>query len=187
MYIFRNEGEAKEKERFPPQKLTFGPPRWRSGEGRCTAAPAVPPETLGSRPGSVVTGCAREVRGAARNWPSVVRVREGLDGRDILVSSRTSDSCGGPSTVLANQGCQVHGVSSDTLVWLAPGLDTRCVKKQCGLVGLCIGGRMTFNLRLSRARLGVAAMRQDMHGLRMLLTIGYHEIITTLTTSIITF
>ena len=39
--------------------------------------------------------------------------------------------------------------------------DARCVKKQCGLVGLCIGGRMTFNLRFSRARTGVVAMRQD--------------------------
>uniref|UniRef100_A0A8C8IAT6 ATPase family AAA domain-containing protein 2 n=1 Tax=Oncorhynchus tshawytscha TaxID=74940 RepID=A0A8C8IAT6_ONCTS len=36
--------------------------------------------------------------------------------------------------------------SSDTLVRLASGLDARCVKKQCGLVGLCIGGRMTFSL-----------------------------------------
>ena len=88
---------------------------------------SVPPETLGSRPGSVVTGRDQEVRGATHNWPSVVRVR------DILVSSRTSDSCGGPGAVCANQGCQVHGVSSDTLVWLASGLDARCVKKQ--LVG----------------------------------------------------
>ena len=119
------------------------------------AAPAVPSETLGLRPGSVVTGRDREVSGATHNWPSVVRVREGLASRDILVSSRTSDSCGGPGAVRANQGCQVHGVSSDTLVQLASGLDTCCVKKQCGLVGLCIGGRMTFNLRLSRA------MRQD--------------------------
>ena len=109
------------------------------------------PETLGLRPGSVVTGRDRVVRGATNNWPSVVRVRE------ILVSSRTSDSCGGPGTVRANQGCQVHGVSSDTLERLASGLDARCVK----LVGLCIGGRMTFNLRLSRARTGVVAMRQD--------------------------
>ena len=52
------------------------------------AAPAVLPETLGSRPGSVVTGSDREVRGATHNWPSVVRVREGLVGRDLLVSSR---------------------------------------------------------------------------------------------------
>ena len=86
--------------------------------------------------------------------------REGLVGRDLLVSSRPSDSCGGPGAVLASQGCQVHGVASDTLVRLASGLDARCVKKQYGS-GLCIGGRMTFNLRLSRARTGVVAMRQD--------------------------
>jgi hypothetical protein len=95
-------------------------------------APAVPSETLGSRPGSVVTGRDREVRGTMYNWASIIRVREGLAGMDILVSSRTSDSRGGPGTVRANQGWQVHGVSSDTLVLLASGLDARCVKKQCG-------------------------------------------------------
>ena len=88
----------------------------------------MPSETLGSRPGSVLTGRDREVHGATHNWSSVVQVREGLVGRDVLVSSRTSDSCGGPGAVRANQGCQV----------LASGLDARCVKKQCGLVGLCI-------------------------------------------------
>ena len=61
------------------------------------------------------------------NGPSVVRVREGLSGRDVLVLLRTSDSCGGPGAVHANQGRQVHGVSSDTLVRLASGLDARCV------------------------------------------------------------
>ena len=59
------------------------------------AALAVPPETKGLRPASVAAGHDREVRGATHNWPSVVRVREGLAGRNILVSSRTSDSCGG--------------------------------------------------------------------------------------------
>ena len=49
---------------------------------------AVPPETLGLRPGSVAAGRDWEVRGTTHNWPSVVRVREGLAGRDILVSSR---------------------------------------------------------------------------------------------------
>jgi hypothetical protein len=97
--------------------------------------PAVPSESLGSFPGSVVTGCERKVRGATHNWPSVVQVREGLVGRDVLVSSRTSDSYGGPGAVRANQGCQVHGVSSDTLVRLASGLDARCVKKQYGWLG----------------------------------------------------
>ena len=121
----------------------------------------MPPETLDSRPGSVVTGRAREVRGPTHHWPSVVGGREGLAGREILVSSRTSDSCGGLGAVRANQGCQAHGVSSDTLVRLASGLDARCVKKQCGLVGLWIGECMTLNLRLSRVRTGVVAMRQD--------------------------
>jgi hypothetical protein len=109
-----------------------------------------PPETLGSRLGSVVTGRDREVHGVTHNWPN----GEGLVGRGVLTSSRTSDSCGRPGAVCANQGGQVHGVSSD-------GLDARSVKKQCGLVGLCIGERMTFNLRLSGARTGFVAMRQD--------------------------
>ncbi|CDQ64541.1 unnamed protein product [Oncorhynchus mykiss] len=51
---------------------------------------------------------------------------DGLASRDILLLSRTSDSCGGPGAVHANQGCQVQGVSSDTLVRLASGLDVRC-------------------------------------------------------------
>ena len=103
----------------------------------------MPPETLGSRPGSVAAGHDWEVRGATHNWPSVVQVREGLASRDIIVSP-----VAGPGAVHANQGCQVHGVSSNTLVRLASGLDACCVKKQCGLVELCFGGRMTFNLRL---------------------------------------
>ena len=52
----------------------------------------MPSESLGLRPGSVVPGRDREVHGATHNWPSVGRVREGLVGRDLLVSSRTSDS-----------------------------------------------------------------------------------------------
>jgi hypothetical protein len=93
----------------------------------------MPPETLGSRPGSVATGRDREVRGATHNWPSVVRVWSGLVGRDILASSHTSDSCGGPGAVHANQGRQVHSVSSDTLVRLASGMDAHCVKKRVWL------------------------------------------------------
>jgi dienelactone hydrolase len=55
----------------------------------------------------------------------------------------------------------VYGVSSDTLVRLASGLDARFVKKQCGLVGLSFGGRMALDLRLSRVRAGVVAMTKD--------------------------
>jgi hypothetical protein len=96
----------------------------------------VPPETLGSRPVSVITGRDREVRGEMHNWHSIVWVREALAGRDILISLCTSDSCGVPGAVHSNQGRQVHGVSSDTLVRLVSGLDARCVKKQLGCVGL---------------------------------------------------
>ena len=108
--------------------------------------------TLGSCPGSVAIGRDREVRGVTHNWPSVVRAREGLTGRDIVISSLTKNSCGGPGAVRANQGRQVHGVSSHTLVWLASG---------CGMVELCFEGRMALDLRLSRARTGVVRMRQD--------------------------
>ena len=76
-------------------------------------------------------------------------LREDLAGRDFLVSSGTNDSCGWTGAVRANQSCQVHSVSSDTLVRLASGLDACCFKKQCGLVGLCFGGRMVFDLCLS--------------------------------------
>ena len=94
-----------------------------------------PPETLGSRPGSVKTGSDREVCGATHNWHSVVRVREGLAGREILVSLRTSDSCGGPGAVRASQGCQVHGVSSNTLVRLASGLDGAVLRSSAAWLG----------------------------------------------------
>ena len=122
---------------------------------------AVPPETLGSSPGSVAAGRDREAHGATHNWPSVVRVREGLADRDILVSSRTRDSCGGPGAVHADQvaRCTVFP-PTHWCGWL-PGLYVHCVKKQCGEVGVYFRGRMALDLRLSRVRTGVAAMRQD--------------------------
>ena len=55
----------------------------------------------------------------------------------------------------------MHGVSSDTLVRLASGLDGHWVKKQCGLVGVYFGGRMALDLLFSQVRTGVAATRQD--------------------------
>jgi hypothetical protein len=95
----------------------------------CIAALAVPPETLGSQPAANGRSVGRRTIGLATS----VLGREGLAGMDILVSLRTSDSYGGPGAVHANQGRKVHGVSSDTLVRLASGLDALCVKKQCGL------------------------------------------------------
>jgi hypothetical protein len=101
----------------------YWPPGWHSGLRHCITVLAVPPETLGLSPGSVTAGRDREVHGATHNWPSVFRVREGLAGGDILVSSCTSDSCGGPGTVHADQVARTRllGVSSDTLVRLASG------------------------------------------------------------------
>jgi hypothetical protein len=47
-----------------------GPPVWRRGLGHCIAVLAVPPETLGSRSGTVAAGRNQDVRGATHNWPS---------------------------------------------------------------------------------------------------------------------
>jgi hypothetical protein len=55
--------------------LFFLPPEWRSGLRHCIA---VPLEILGSSPGSVAAGRARETHGAEHNWPSIVRVRGGF-------------------------------------------------------------------------------------------------------------
>ena len=123
-------------------RIAVGPPGWRSGLGHCIAVLAVPPETLGSSPGSVAAGRDWEVHGAT------VGISLSHHALATTVAGRARQP-----------GRQVHGVSSDTLVRLASGLDARCVKKQCGLVWLCFGGRMAFDLRLSRT--GVVAMRQD--------------------------
>jgi dienelactone hydrolase len=61
----------------------------------------------------------------------------------------------------ADFGRQLYSVSSDTLVRLASGLSEQCVKKQCGLAGLCFGGRTALDLHLSRVHMVVAGMGQD--------------------------
>ena len=38
----------------------------------------------------------------------------------------------GRGACMLGRGRQVYGVSSNTLVWLASGLDGHCLKKQCG-------------------------------------------------------
>ena len=124
-------------------------------------------QSLGSRPGSVVTGRDREVRGATHNWPSVVRhnwpsvvrVREGLVGRDVLVSSRTSDSCGGPGRALTKVARCTVFPPTHWCGWLPKGWRRAVLGSSAAWLGF--GGRMAFDLRLSRARKGVVAMRQD--------------------------
>ena len=83
---------------LPPgwiSKWFLGLPGGTVGLRHCIEVLAVPPETLGLSPGSVAAGRNREVHGATHNRPGVVRVREGLAGRDIIVSSCTSYSFGG--------------------------------------------------------------------------------------------
>ena len=78
-----------------------GPPEWCSGLRLL--------EILSSSSGSVAAGRDRETHGAAYNWPSVGRVSGGgLAGTDVLVPSRTSDSCGGRAqcTLTQSPGAQ---------------------------------------------------------------------------------
>jgi hypothetical protein len=104
----------------------------------CIEVLAVPLDILGSRPAA-----ARRPMGQHTIGPASSGLGEGLADRDVLVPSRTSDSCGGPGVVHADQV-----VSSDTLVRLASGLSGHCVKKQCGLVGLCPCGSCSDETRL---------------------------------------
>ena len=62
---------------------------------------------------------------------------EGLAVRDFLVSSRSSDALWLAGHLQTDFGCQLDSVSSDTLVRLVSGLSEQCIKKQCGLEGLC--------------------------------------------------
>ena len=62
-------------------------------------------------------------RNRPHNWPSVARVREGLIGRGVPVSSRTSDPCGGLGAVYAKPR------------W--PG--ARCFLRRIGAAGFRVG------------------------------------------------
>ena len=60
-------------------KVSPWPPERRSGLRHCIAsALVVPLEILGSSPGSVAAGRARETHGTVHNWPSIVQVRCGF-------------------------------------------------------------------------------------------------------------
>ena len=107
--------------------------------------------------GSVAAGRDRKVHGATHNWPSVVRVRESLAGISLSHRALATPVAGRAQCMLTRSPgalCFLQHIS-------AAGLMRAVLKKQCGLVGLCFGGRMAFDLRLSRARTGVVAMRQD--------------------------
>ncbi|CAB1311888.1 unnamed protein product [Coregonus sp. 'balchen'] len=83
--------------------------------------------------------------------PASSRLGEGLAGRDVLVPSCSSDSCGGPGACTLTRSPVV-----------------RCFLRHIGAAGFrvqragsCFGGRMALDRRLSRVRTGVAAMGQD--------------------------
>ena len=94
---------------------------------------AVPPETLGSRPGSVVAGCEREGRrtiglassGLGRVWP----VGISLSHRALVTPVAGWAQC----TLTRSPGarCFLQHIGA------AGFRVARCVKKQCSLVGLC--------------------------------------------------
>ena len=144
------------------------PPEWRSSLRHCITVLAVSLQILIQ---------FQAVSQPAWTWrpmrwcticPAPSGLGEGLIARDVLVSSRSNDFCGGPG--------------SSTLTWSpgvrcffwhigAAGFRGHCVKKQCGLVGSCFGGRKALDLRLSRVRIGVAAMWQNCN-----YQLGYLEI-----------
>ena len=137
------------------------PPEWSSGLRHCIAVLAVPLEILVRVQAVSQQGRALETHRAAHNWPSVVRGREGFGPAGMSLSHRALATPVVGQVHAGLDGRQVNGVSSNTLVWLASGLSRHCLKKQCGLVGLCFGKRTALDLRLSRVHTGVAAMRPD--------------------------
>lgn len=122
----------------------------------------------GSIPACVTTGRDREYHRTVYNWPGVIRVR-GLAGGALLGSLRSSDSLWRAGRLQADGGSQLNCVSSDTLVQLASRLRGRLLRSAVWRV---MFRRTLDSLRFSRARWGVAAMRQDCSGIAF----GYHEI-----------
>ena len=92
--------------------------------------------------------------------PASFGLGEGFAGRDFLVPLCSNDSLWRAWRLQADFGCQLDGVSSDTLVQLASVLSDQCVKKQWGLAGLCYWGCMALDIRLSWVRRGVAVSGQ---------------------------
>ena len=88
--------------------------------------------------------------------PTSSGLGEGLAGRDILVPSRSSDSCGGPGTMHAHTVARCFlrhiGVSGFQV--------KRSLCQEAVRLGWDVFRRM-HGLHLSRVRTGVAAMRQD--------------------------
>jgi hypothetical protein len=147
--------------------FTVRPPEWSSGLRHCIAVLAVPLEILFrvqalSQPAATGRPMGRRIIGPASSG--------------MLLSHRTL-----ATTVAGQVQCTLTRspvvCSSNTLVRLASRLSGHCVKEQCGLAGLCFGGRTALDLRLSRVRTGVAAMRQDCNYQLEIMKLGTKKVI----------
>ena len=128
-------------------KFSFARPQeWHSGLRHC-AVLAVLLQTLVRNQAVSQPAVTGRPMSQHTIGPASSGLEEGLVGWDVLVSS--------PSSTVARY------TAFPPTYWLASGLSGHCVKKQCGLAGLCFGGRMALDLLLSRVRKGVALMGQD--------------------------
>ena len=76
----------------------FGPPEWCSGLRHSIAVLAVALEIMVRVQALSQPAATRSAAMGRRTInPALPELGEGLAGRDILVPSRSSDSCGGPS------------------------------------------------------------------------------------------
>jgi hypothetical protein len=91
--------------------------------------------------------------------PNSPKMTFGNSYREVLVPFCSSDSCGRPGAATLTR---LPGVWCFLQLIHEAGFGIKhCVKKQCGLKGLCFRGHTAPDLRLSRVRTGVAAMGQD--------------------------
>ena len=84
------------------QDNSVGPPERRSGLRHCITVLAVPLEILVRVQALLQPTVTGRLMGRRTIGPASSGLGEGVAGRDVLVPSRTSDTCGGPGTVHAH-------------------------------------------------------------------------------------
>uniref|UniRef100_A0A674E0G6 Eukaryotic translation initiation factor 4Ba n=1 Tax=Salmo trutta TaxID=8032 RepID=A0A674E0G6_SALTR len=138
-----------------PLKVVLAPPPKENAWAKRTTPVGASSEGSAGLPVAPSSDTAPQPMGRRSIGPASSGLGERLAARDVLVPSRTSDFCGGPGAVHADTvaRCTVFP-PTHWCSWL-PRLSGHC------MVVLCFGGRMALDLRLSRVRTGVAAMRQD--------------------------
>ncbi|KAK6303930.1 hypothetical protein J4Q44_G00263840 [Coregonus suidteri] len=136
-----------------------GPPEWCSGLRHCIAVLEASLQTrVRSRAVSPQPAVIGSPIGRPTIGPAPSGLGEGLARGVLLGSSRSSDSLWRAGRLQADLGRQLNGVSSDTLVRLASRLSGRVLRSAVWRVMFRRTHDSTF---ASRARWGVAAMRQD--------------------------